>query len=120
MKIYFTITGTKFRFGTDFMKSGMKVRLEKEPDNQHDREAIKVTMKGLGLVGYVANSVGTVIGESWSAGRVYDKIGDTARGKVLYVLDNGVLCVLDTKTTSGAADGEDEPDPEDAEDEDAG
>lgn len=32
-----------------------------------------------------------------SAGRMYDKIGDTAEGTVLYVLPRGVLCVLDTE-----------------------
>lgn len=73
----------------------MKVFLEKEPDNDHDREAIKVTMKGLGLVGYVANSTFTVLGESYSAGRLYDKIGDTASGTIRYVLDKGVLCELE-------------------------
>lgn len=36
----------------------------------------------------------TVVGESYSAGRLYDKIGDTAKGTVLYVLPKGVLCVL--------------------------
>ena len=42
IKIYFTITGTNYRYGQDFFKKGMKVRLEKEPDNKHDKEAIKV------------------------------------------------------------------------------
>ena len=95
MKIYFTITGTKYRFGQEFMKKDMPVRLEKEPDNEHDQEAIKVMMDGLGLVGYVANSTHTVLGESWSAGRLYDKIGDTAEGTILYVMDSGVLCFLE-------------------------
>lgn len=51
-------------------------------------------MPGLGLIGYVANSPYTVVGESYSAGRLYGKIGDTATGTVLYVLPNGVLCTL--------------------------
>lgn len=42
-------------------------------------------MPGLGLIGYVANSYKTVIGESYSAGRLYDKIGDTAVGTVMYL-----------------------------------
>ena len=92
MKIWFTVTGTCFHYGQDFLEKEMKVRLEKEPDNKYDREAIKVTMKGLGHIGYVANSPKTVIGESWSAGRLYDKIGDTAVGKVKYVTDRGVVC----------------------------
>jgi hypothetical protein len=95
MKIYFTITGTQFRFGQEFMEKDMPVRLEKEPDNEHDHEAIKVMMEGLGQVGYVANSAHTVLGESWSAGRLYDKIVDMAEGTILYVLDNGVLCFLE-------------------------
>ena len=104
MKIWFTITGTCFHYGQDFLEKGMKVRLEKEPDNEHDREAIKVTMKGLGHIGYVANSPKTVIGESWSAGRLYDKIGDTAKGKVFLVTERGVLCRTEVE-------GQEEPEP---------
>ena len=97
MKYYFTITGTRFHYGQDFFEKGMKVRLEKEPDNKYDREAIKVMVKGLGHVGYVANSSHTVIGESYSAGRLYDKIGDKAKGKVVTVTECGILCVLKDK-----------------------
>lgn len=73
MKVYFTIAGTNHYFGDEFFEKDMKVSLEKEPDNEADREAIKVTAEGLGTVGYVANSVFSVLGESWSAGRLYDK-----------------------------------------------
>ncbi len=93
--IYFTLTGAKHYFGDAFMEPGMDVRLVKEPDNQYDREAIKVEVEGLGCVGYVANSTYSVLGESWSAGRIYDKIGETAAGKILYKLPRGVLCTLD-------------------------
>ena len=92
--IYFTITGCRYRFGSDFMKENMSVKLIKEPDNESDKEAIRVEMDGLGLVGYVANSVHTVLGESLSAGRLYDRIGDRAGGTILYVLDRGVVCRL--------------------------
>ena len=94
-KIYFTITGTNYRYGHEFMEPGMKVRLEKEPDNPHDAEAIRVTMKGMGHIGYVANSTYTVLGESWSAGRIYDRIGKKAVGTVKLVLPGGVLCRLE-------------------------
>ena len=79
-RIYFTITGTSHYYGLDFIKEGMKVTLIKEPDNKADREAIKVEMEGLDTVGHVANSPYTVLGRSFSAGRLYDKIGDTASG----------------------------------------
>ena len=94
-KIYFTIVATCFYHGKEFFEKDMKVRLVKEPDNKHDREAIKVELEGLGQVGYVANSPKTVIGESYSAGRIYDKIGDTAEGTVLYNVDDGVLCYIE-------------------------
>lgn len=56
----------------------MKVNLVKESDNEADKEAIKVELPGFGIVGYVANSPYTTMGESYSAGRIYDRIGDTA------------------------------------------
>ena len=94
-KIYFTLTGTRHHYGHEFMKPDMTVHLVKEPDNKYDKEAIQVKLDGLGLIGYVANSAHTVIGESHSAGRMYDKIGDTVDATVLYVLENAVLCVLE-------------------------
>ena len=94
-KIYFTITGTCFYYGKDFFEKDMKVKLVKEPDNEYDNEAIRVELEGLGLVGYVANSPNTVVGESCSAGRLYDKIADTAEGTVLYNVDGGVLCHIE-------------------------
>ena len=99
-KIYFTITGTEYRYGQAFIKPKMKVKLVKEPDNEYDSEAIQVKIKGLGKVGYVANSPYTVKGESMSAGRLYDKIGDKAKGKIVFVTDGGVIC----KVISGGND----------------
>ena len=100
-KIFITLTGTKHYFGNDFLEKGMKIRLEKEPDNEYDKEAIQVKIKGLGKVGYVANSPYTVKGESMSAGRLYDRIGDKAKGKVVFVVDGGVVCRV---TDSGVDD----------------
>ena len=110
-KIFITLTGTKHYFGNDFLDSccnynwisyflekGMKIRLEKEPDNEYDKEAIKVTYEGLGKIGYVANSSYTVIGESMSAGRLYDKIGDTAYAKVVLVTPAGTICKICKKS----------------------
>ena len=91
-KVFITLTGTKHYFGNDFLEKGMKIRLGKEPDNEYDKEAIKVTYKGLGKIGYVANSPYTVIGESMSAGRLYDKIGDVAYAKVLLITSVGTIC----------------------------
>ena len=91
-KVFITLTGTKYYFGGDFLEKGMKIRLEKEPDNEYDKEAIKVIYEGLGKVGYVANSSYTVIGEAMSAGRLYDKIGDIAYAKVVLVTQRRTIC----------------------------
>ncbi len=47
-KVFITLTGTKHYFGNDFLEKGTKIRLEKEPDNEYDKEAIKVIYEGLG------------------------------------------------------------------------
>ena len=92
--IYFTITGTGYYHGKVFFEKDMEVILEKEKDNKYDKEAILVKVPGIGEVGHVANSPHTVIGESMSAGRIYDKFEDTAKGIVRFNLSDGVLCQL--------------------------
>ena len=96
MKVCFTVTGLVQRLpSTEFIKPDMEVTLEKEPDNEWDKEAIRVLLPGLGHIGYVANSVRTVMGDSYSAGRLYDKIGETAKAKVLYNLNTAVICEIE-------------------------
>ena len=92
---YFTITGMNHYFGKEFLSPGMKVDLFKDPENKYDHEAICVKLPVLGKVGYVANSPATVLGESMSAGRLYDRMGDAAQGTVIYVLNGGAICRLD-------------------------
>ena len=93
-KTYFTITGMNYYYGTDVVKKGSKVELVKEPDNKYDKEAILVKVDGLGAIGHVANSVNTVLGESYSAGRIYDRFKKKAKGKVAVVTPKGALCEL--------------------------
>ena len=92
MKYYVTLTGLNYRFGTAPFQVGQKVTLVKEPENAYDCEAVRAELPGLGKVGYVANSTRTVAGNCCSAGRLYDKIGDTAVAKVKYILENAVVC----------------------------
>ena len=47
-EIYFTIAVTNHHHGQDFLEPKMKVKLVKEPDNEYDKEAIKVEMPGIG------------------------------------------------------------------------
>lgn len=98
VKKYFTLCGCDHYFGNDFMKKGMKVKLKKEPKNEYDAEAIMVKMKGIGKVGYVANSAYTVQGDTMSAGRLYDKIGEKAKAKIVYVIPGGAICKIIEET----------------------
>ena len=100
-KMYITIAGTEFRHGSDFLGKGDILSLVKEPDNEYDTEAIAVKVSPLGKIGYVANSVRTRIGETMSAGRLYDKIGDEAAAVVTFVLEQGIVA----EVTEGFIDG---------------
>ena len=94
----FHADGNKALFRKRISKKGTKICLEKEPDNEYDNEAMKVTYEGLGKIGYVANSSYTVIGGSMSAGRIYDKIGKKANAKVVLVTDHGTICSISKKS----------------------
>lgn len=43
VKRYFTLTGTQYYMGKDMLEPGMKLVLEKEPDNKYDSEASNVS-----------------------------------------------------------------------------
>ena len=58
-------------------------------------------LEGIGKIGYVANSPYTVLGDSVSAGRLYDRIGKKAYGKVLLATPQGVLCKVSKKSLLG-------------------
>ena len=45
----------------------------KDKNNPYDSEAIKVVMKEIGTVGYIANSPYTTATGTMSAGRIYEK-----------------------------------------------
>ena len=106
-KMFFTLVGCKYYFGTDFLKPGMKLKLVKEKDNEYDSEAILVKMKGIGAIGHVANSTYTVKGDTMSAGRLYDKIGKKAKAKVVYVIPGGAVCkIIEKKQKVCVADGD--------------
>ena len=61
-----SITGTRFYFGIEIFKPGMTVELVREPENEHDLDAIRVEINGE-KVGYVANSEYTVMDNIKSA-----------------------------------------------------
>ncbi len=93
-KRYITITGTNFYKGTEPYKLKTIVKLVKEPDNDHDNEAIRVEIDNIGKVGYVANSYNTIIKGCYSASRIYDKLDDISYGKVLFITNYEIICEI--------------------------
>lgn len=64
-----------------------------------------VKLKGIGKIGYVANSTYTVVGETLSAGRLYDKIGKKAKAKIVHVIPGGAVCkIVEKKKEEGDID----------------
>jgi hypothetical protein len=55
-EVYFILAETKCYYLSDFMESGVKIKLIKEQGNKVDMETICVDFIGLGKIGYVANS----------------------------------------------------------------
>lgn len=90
--MYITVTGLNHYYGKTPFKIGTIVKISKEPDNDYDAEAIKVTLPQINTIGYVANSAHTVQGGTMSAGRLYDKIGDFAFAMVMFITHSSVIC----------------------------
>lgn len=89
--MYITIEAFDKYHGGKPLKLNGFVRLVKEPENQYDSEAIRCEMRHFGQIGYVSNSVNTVIKGCMSAGRIYDKINDGYIAKIQFVRHNTAI-----------------------------
>ena len=65
-------------------EKGAIVDLVKEPDNEHDENAIRVEYNAK-TVGYVANSTYTMIDEAKSASEIWGTFGERTRARILFV-----------------------------------
>ena len=92
---YITIICFNQFHGKIIFKIGSILKLIKEPDNDHDSEAIWVEMRYAGKVGYVANSTKTVVKGTMSGGRVYDKIdNENAYAIVKFISHHNVIAKI--------------------------
>jgi hypothetical protein len=65
-------------------EKGTIIDLIKEPDNEHDSDAIRVEFNTK-TVGYVANSIYTMIDEAKSASEIWCLFGQRTRARILFV-----------------------------------
>lgn len=89
---YITITGMNHYYGIKPFSVGKKVKCIKEKNNPYDDEAIKVVMKEIGTVGYVANSPYTAATGTLSAGRIYEKVKKKFIVEVMFITSSKVIC----------------------------
>ncbi len=89
--MYVTVIAFENMHGSKALKLNGIVKLEKEPSNQYDAEAIACEMRHFGKIGYIANSTRTVIIGTMSAGRLYDKIADTYFAKIEFISGNNAI-----------------------------
>lgn len=82
---YINITGIHYYQGFEPFKEGTVFDLIREPENPHDRDAIRVEINGE-TVGYVANSRFTLIKEVKSATEI--KNTSSTRAEVQFILFN--------------------------------
>lgn len=106
---YITITGMNHYYGLKPFSVGKRVKCMKEKNNPYDDEAIKVVMKEIGTVGYVANSPYTVATGTMSAGRIYEKVRKKFVVEIMFITSSKVICrVVDGLKVQGEKSKDDE------------
>lgn len=92
--MFVTITGINHYYHLKPFKVGGIVKLVKDKNNPFDSEAIEVKMPYIDIVGFVANSPNTTFQGTVSAGRLYDKIGEFAYARVMFVTHSSVIALV--------------------------
>ena len=95
--MYITVIAFDKFYGTKPLKLNGIIKLVKEPDNKYDAEAIACEMRHFGKIGYVANSVNSVIKGCMSSGRVIDKIDDEDFAKIHFITHHDAIAKVLTK-----------------------
>lgn len=91
-KVYVTITGMKYYYGFNPFSIGKKLTCKKEHNNPYDSEAIKVTMKNIGTVGYIANSPHTKANGTMGAGAVNKYVKKKFKVRVMFMTSTKIIC----------------------------
>lgn len=89
---YVTITGMNHYYGLQPFKVGKKLKCIKEPSNPYDNEAIKVVIKSIGKVGYVANSPCTKATGTLGAGGINGYVKKKFKVEVMFITSSKVIC----------------------------
>jgi len=92
--IFVTITGHNNYLGLKPYKVGRIVKLVKEKDNEYDDTAIRVELPFIDTIGYIANSTNTVYKGTYSAGRLYDKIGEESFAQIMFITHSSAIAVI--------------------------
>ena len=91
---FITITGIKCYYGFKPFRVGQIFKIHKDENNEYDCEAISAELPMIGTIGYVANSPSTVYGGTVSAGRLYDKIGDFAYARTMFITRSSIIAAV--------------------------
>ncbi len=94
MDILITITGLNFNIDSNELNANQEIVLRKEPNNKFDEEAIAVYINDSMKIGYISNSVRTKAKGTYSAGRLYDKIHDEEKAKILVILHDTAIGIV--------------------------
>lgn len=89
---YVTITGMNHYYGLQPFKVGKKLKCIKEPDNPYDSEAIKVVVKDIGKVGYIANAPFTKATGTLGAGGIAGYVKKKFKVEVMFITSSKVIC----------------------------
>lgn len=93
--VFITVNHTEEYGGVSGYRIGDKLTLHKDHNNIFDDEAIMVYGKHHVKCGYVANSVDSVARGTYSAGRLYDLIGETCECVVKFIIEGKMIaCVI--------------------------
>ncbi|MEG0797327.1 MAG: hypothetical protein RSC56_01630 [Acidaminococcaceae bacterium] len=92
---YVTVVGSKYYYGLEPFALGRLLVCVKEHDNAIDTEAISVKLPFINKIGYLGNAPYTVASGTYSAGRLYDHVGEAFYIRVCFIIANAIICRLE-------------------------
>lgn len=103
MDVYVTVVGFKSFFYLKPFVIGNVLCCVKDPGNEYDHDAIRVTLPVVGTVGYLSNSPATAAGGTAVASRIYEQMPDKFFVRVLFTTHTKVICRIEPDSEEAEA-----------------
>ena len=103
MDTFVTVVGFKHFFEHKPFALGTILCCVKDPNNEYDKDCIRVMLPVLGTVGFLGNRFDSIAGGTVTASRIYEQMPDKFYIRVCFTTRSKIICRIEPDSEAAEA-----------------